>query len=524
MISHQTLLKELLKLPKFTAILASTLAALSAAICAIGLLGTAAWLISSSALQTPLAMLTLAITGVRAFGIGRAVFRYLERYLSHKLAFHSFTTLQLFLYDRAIAALPLREGLTAQGQWLQALSAKCSILRDFYLRGLLPPLINLLLLLAIITALYPLVGTIALLLLPLFLLHLLLPYWTAGLLTPVASTYRTLLSDSISGHDELCAAGSWASFLPHLDQQANALNLQQQQESAYDYRIDFLLQLLDAFVFLLLLASLAQAVLIDSSLSFLDLSVWLMILLAQLQELQLLAAAARTIQQSQQAAQAVLVQPSPLPAVKSTQHTDQSKSLLSVQQLFFGYQPELPILRGLSFGIAPGQHTAIVGDSGSGKTTLAGLLCGFWPMDSGSIHLTGQLSANLQTAFLFTGTIRDNFQRLIPAISDAAICHCLKVSQLAHWLAAQPAGLDTPLMANAQNLSGGQRNRLLTALALAKPGELLILDEPTAGLDKKTASALLTELLDELDRQQRTLLLITHDSPAAAKMKQVIHL
>jgi ABC-type transport system involved in cytochrome bd biosynthesis fused ATPase/permease subunit len=79
-------------------------------------------------------------------------------------------------------------------------------------------------------------------------------------------------------------------------------------------------------------------------------------------------------------------------------------------------------------------------------------------------------------------------------------------------------------MANAQNLSGGQRNRLLTALALAKPGELLILDEPTAGLDKKTASALLTELLDELDRQQRTLLLITHDSPAAAKMKQVIHL
>jgi len=52
----------------------------------------------------------------------------------------------------------------------------------------------------------------------------------------------------------------------------------------------------------------------------------------------------------------------------------------------------------------------------------------------------------------------------------------------------------------------------------------LILDEPTAGLDKKTASALLTELLDELDRQQRTLLLITHDSPAAAKMKQVIHL
>ena len=167
MISHQTLLKELLKLPKFTAILASTLAALSAAICAIGLLGTAAWLISSAALQTPLAMLTLAITGVRAFGIGRAVFRYLERYLSHKLAFHSFTTLQLFLYDRAIAALPLREGLTAQGQWLQALSAKCSILRDFYLRGLLPPLINLLLLLAIITALYPLVETIALLLLPL---------------------------------------------------------------------------------------------------------------------------------------------------------------------------------------------------------------------------------------------------------------------------------------------------------------------------------------------------------------------
>ena len=524
MISQQSFLQDLLKLPRFSILLSSALAALAAASCTIGLMGTAAWLISSAALQPPLATLTLAITAVRAFGIGRAVFRYLERYLSHKLAFHSFTKLQLFLYDRATAALPLREGLTAQGQWLQALTAGCSILRDFYLRGLLPPLVNLLLLIAIITGLYPLVGKLALLLLPLFLLHLLLPYWISVMPAPSAGTYRTILSDSVSGRDELDAAGSWAAFLPHLDQQANTLNLHQQQESARDYQTDFLLQLLDALVFLLLLAALAQCVLLDTSLHYIDLSVWLMLLLAQIQELQPLAAAARTIQQSQQAAQAILSQPSPQSLARSAAHADKSKQVLAVQQLFFGYQPAIPILHGLSFRMANGQHTAIVGDSGSGKTTLAGLICGFWPADSGSIYLTGQISANLQTSFLFTGTIRDNFQRLIPGISDAAILRCLRISQLDRWLTNQPAGLDTYLTANAQNLSGGQRNRLLTALALAKPGDLLILDEPTAVLDKKTASALLTELLIELDKQQRTLLLITHDSPAAAMMKQVIHL
>ncbi|MCR5439869.1 MAG: ATP-binding cassette domain-containing protein [Selenomonas sp.] len=524
MISHPSFLPKLVKLPRFTTLLSSTLAALAAAICAIGLMGTAAWLISSAALHPPLATLTLAITAVRTFGIGRAGFRYLERYLSHKLAFHSFTKLQLFLYDLAAAALPLREGLIAQGQWLQALTTGCGTLRDFYLRGLLPPIINLLLLIAISAGLYPLVGKLALLLLPLFLLHLLLPYWAAVLPTPTAGTYRTLLSDSVNGRDELAAAGSWAAFLPHLDQQAKSLNLQQQQESAKDYRTDFLLQLLDALVFLLLLAGLAQCVLHNASLSFIDLSLWLMILLAAMQELQPLAKAARTIQRSQQAAQVILTKPLPQTPAESTAPIDKSNSLLTIQQIDFGYQPAIPILQGLSFCIARGQHTAIVGDSGSGKTTLAGLICGFWPADSGSIHLTGQISANLQTSFLFTGTIRDNFQRLIPGISNAAILHCLKIAQLDRWLKAQPAGLDTCLIADAQNLSGGQRNRLLTALALAKPGELLILDEPTAGLDKKTASALLTELLIELDKQQRTLLLITHDSPAAARMNQVIHL
>lgn len=524
MIATQIFLKTLLKLPRPAVLLSSLLAALAAAGSAIGLMGAAAWLISSAALHPPLAALTLAITAVRAFGIGRAVFRYLERYLSHKLAFHSFTKLQLFLYDQAAAAIPLREGRTAQGHWLQALTSGCSTLRDFYVRGLLPPVINLLLLIAIITGLYPVAGKIALLLIPLFLLHLLLPYWTS--LEPIqsAGTYRTLLDDSINGRDELCAAGSWPAFLPQLDQQANTLKEQQQQESARNYRCDLLLQLLDALVFSLLLASLAQSVLIDSSLNFIDLSVWLMILLAELQELQPLTAAARSIYQSRQAAQSILVQPRPQSPTKNISHSDRSNSLLTVEQLTFGYHPNIPILHGLSFHIMRGQHTALVGDSGSGKTTLAGLICGFWPIDSGSIQLTGQISANLQNAFLFTGTIRDNFQRLIPGISDAAILHCLQISQLSGWLDEQPAGLDTSLAADAQNLSGGQRSRLLTALALAKPGELLILDEPTAGLDKKTASALLTGLLSELDEQQRTLLLITHDSPAAFQMKQVIHL
>ena len=522
---------------------AAAAASLTAAICALGLMGAAAWLITSAALQPPLAALALGITIVRTCGIGRAVFRYADRWFSHQLAFHSHTQLQLKLYDQAAATLPLRTGMASQGLWLHQLTSSCQTLREFYLRALLPPIASLLLSLLASFVLFGTIGTVSLLLPLLWLSHLLLPclletpHGAAG--GQAKAAYRSALLDAASGQAELLVAGSLPAVRSRLAALARQLRQEQQQGQHQTLYSDLLLQVLDALVLILLLASLTSAAL-SGILTFIELTVWLFLLLALQSEFQPLAAAARAFQESQQAAAPLFSVPvaATCPAPASAASSPLATApLLAVSHLTFGYHEQMPILHDISFTVTAGAHTAILGDSGSGKTTLGCLLTACWPVPAGTIRLQGQdstslspaqqreyFSAPLQGCDLPAGSIRSLFLRLIPGISDEAIWHSLQVAQLAAVIGKLPAGLDSPLTSSAGNLSGGERNRLLTALAIARPAPILLLDEPTAGLDEKTASALLTAVLDELDEKQRTLLIITHDPLAAARVQQVVRL
>ena len=155
--------------------LPALLAGVLAAAFGIALIAAAAWIIASAALQPPLSALALAITMVRACGIGRAVFRYLDRLLSHRLAFSCYEKLQLATYRRSAAAIPLREGNVREGEFLHDLLTGCEALRDFYLRAVPQPLIAGALMLAACAALLPLAPFGAALILVLYLLHLSLP-------------------------------------------------------------------------------------------------------------------------------------------------------------------------------------------------------------------------------------------------------------------------------------------------------------------------------------------------------------
>ena len=97
-------------------------------------------------------------------------------------------------------------------------------------------------------------------------------------------------------------------------------------------------------------------------------------------------------------------------------------------------------------------------------------------------------------------------------------------AQLSAVLAALPEGIDTPLGEDACNLSGGQRNRLLTALAIAGKEPLVLLDEPTCGLDAKTAAALIDALFQRVQQTGQTLLVITHERTLVPQFQQIIEL
>lgn len=506
----------------FSEFLPALLAGCIAALCGIGLMGTAAWLITKAALQPPLYALTLGITGVRACGIGRAVFRYLDRFLSHRMAFHFYAKLQAKLYRQTEAVLPMKEGPAKQGAFLELLTKGCATLRDFWLRAFLPPVITLLLTLLAVYALHAYVGTAAYLLLCLWLLHLCLPYLLlSDNKKEAAANYRSLLLDTQAGVDELICAQTQAKAQARLQSSAKIL---QHTDAKIELRQDIctaVLDILSACTLLFFFARLYQA-----PCSIIELGVWLLVLMALLNEFRPLVAAARHYREAQPVKRALLQPQLKTPKQQNKQQTNVASApyLLSVQNLSFSYHPHQPVFAPLSFQIKPGQHTAIIGESGAGKTTLGYLLTGLWAPDAGTIVKGGAIATALQGSFLFSASMRENFLRLHPGITEAAIQHSLMLAQLSDFVEQLPQGIDTPIGTDGAFLSGGQRTRLLTALTIASSAPLLLLDEPTAGLDQQTAKALIASLLTHVQKTKQTLLIITHDQSLQAKMQQQIFL
>ncbi len=182
-------------------------------------------------------------------------------------------------------------------------------------------------------------------------------------------------------------------------------------------------------------------------------------------------------------------------------------------------------MRGVSLRIAPGDHVALVGMSGAGKSTLLSLLLGFRRPDAGRVLINGVDLAEIdpedlrrriawigQAPVLFHGTLRDNIRLGRPEADDAAVERAAAEARVTEFAAALPQGLDTPVGERGVGLSGGQAQRVALARAFLKDAPLVLLDEPTAALDRDTEA----EILESIRRlaRGRTVVVATH-SPAA---------
>ena len=505
----------------------------------IGLLGASAWLIASAALMPPLYTLSLGITAVRAFGIGRAAFRYAERYLSHSLAFSGLTHIRLHLYDRAAALLPMRTGLMRQGEFLHDLLVGADALRDFFIRAILPPLAVGILTGIATVLLYVQIGYAAILLPLLFFIRLIIA-WHVKTENEEArraedGAYRSALLDASAGADELACAGA-APAREHLFLPARDLVKKDEYAHLRETQTDALQSVFDAAVFILLLAALIPSI-PAGTLTGIGLAVWFLVLQSLLAEYRTLPDAVRQAQQSAAAALHLLApveyEPSAAQAAQDdnmmkneTEEPSAAHALLTVRSLCFSYTPAQHLLKDLSFSVARGAHTAIYGTSGAGKTTLAQLLLGVWKPDSGQIMRDPgvEIAGLPQGSVLFSQSIRENFRRFRPCADEAAIFHALEIAQLLPVVETMACGIDTPIGEDGTFLSGGQRTRLLTALASAGEECLVLLDEPTLGLDAKTASRLTASLFRYAKECHKTLLVITHDESLRDSFKQTIHL
>jgi ABC-type multidrug transport system fused ATPase/permease subunit len=187
----------------------------------------------------------------------------------------------------------------------------------------------------------------------------------------------------------------------------------------------------------------------------------------------------------------------------------------------FGYDPHQPVVKDVCFTIPAGQTWAIVGPTGAGKTSLVNLLMRLMDPQKGRVFIDGvdlrdygedqiaRLVALVpQEVFLFSGTVRENISMGRPQVTQKSMDRALEATGADQWLAGLPLGLDTPLGEGARKLSGGQRQLLALARALAGGPGVLVLDEATSSVDPESERLIQLALPKVL--KQRTSLLVAH--------------
>jgi ABC-type multidrug transport system fused ATPase/permease subunit len=209
---------------------------------------------------------------------------------------------------------------------------------------------------------------------------------------------------------------------------------------------------------------------------------------------------------------------------------------IEMHQARLRYGDELPwALDGVSLTLSPGSTTALVGPSGAGKSSVVNALLRFWPLAEGSAtaqgvaleHMTQRDARSLfapvdQDARLFAGTIRENVVFGRPDASAQDLERAVRAAQLDEWVSDLPAGLDTPIGERGALLSGGQRQRVALARALLAQRPVLLLDEPTAGLDEAMADRLLDDVLGASGR--RAVLVISHRQSEIDRFDRVVEI
>ena len=233
----------------------------------------------------------------------------------------------------------------------------------------------------------------------------------------------------------------------------------------------------------------------------------------------------------------LLQQPLPKAAVPTAESTPGAALGLALQgvQQSYDVSGSPKRLKGVTFTAEPGKITALVGSSGAGKSTIVHVLLRFWPILRGRMSLDGQCLGSLseaqvrklvawvpQDACLLNTTLRQNIALGSPQATDSEVTAAVEAAGLGAWLAAQPNGLDTPVVGGGASISGGERQRLAIARALLRKPRLLILDEATSALDSETQQTVMASVREAVQRTGAVCLLIAHRLQMAQEADKVL--
>lgn len=506
----------------------------------VGLLTVSAWLLASAALQPGLTYLSLAIVGVRFFGVSRAVCRYFERYTSHRMAFQGLYGLRVWFYAHLEPLAPAILKRFGAGDMLGRIMGDIEVLQFFYLRTIIPPVAAIALTVLVAYGVSTIDSTLVMpIVLAALLLGLILPFvvyihnkQSLTEIGPQQGEYKSLLSDTMDSLEDVISYGN---------------------EDLVYHRIQHMMHIVDTnkgviergmnlgntlFLGGVQITVVIVAILAANALT----GAWASVMVAVaaigtqawFEALQPMIAAVHHGAESKVATSRLMAlanEPMPVVDPKEPKPFNANPDI-TFTDVSFGYNKDRCIYEHLRLDIKQGQSVAIVGASGSGKTTLFNMLERLYNY-GGSIHVgdvelkdisidtwRNALGTITQDTYIFHASFEDNIRLARPDASEADLEYAIDRASLRTVVERLPDGIHTIVGSGGHGLSGGERQRVALARLFLRKPQVVLLDEPLEGLDQVTRKALHRDLMEYV--QDKTCLYITHQLEGLEHMDRIL--
>ncbi|MBP1049148.1 MULTISPECIES: thiol reductant ABC exporter subunit CydC [Rhodococcus] len=512
---------------------------------ALALAALSAWLITRAWEMPPVLDLSVAVVAVRALGISRGVFRYLERLTTHDVALRGTTAARSRIYQQLAAGDPAAAAGLRRGDLLSRTGADVDALGDVVVKALIPIAVSIVLAFAA-------VGILLFISVPAALI-LAVALAVSGIAAPWLSARAARLAEADSSAAAARFSESAVTALDHSAELRVSGRLDQAVSEAVSAENDVVdatdrAAVPSAFAAattpLAIGVSVLGALLIGITLygttemSPMSMGILVLLPLSAFEGTAILPSAAVALTKARLASARIMA----VLDRADAEHVEGNRAwpedgVLSVHALRAGW-PGGKVTEPLSVDLPRGARVAVVGESGSGKTTALMTMAGLLPPVAGTVRVDSVDVSDIdpaelrrhvgyfaEDAHLFETSVLENLRVARGDLTAEDAEKALAAVGLGDWLSELPDGLDTYLVGGMRAVSGGERRRLLLARAIVSPAEVLLLDEPTEHMDAEAGDQLLRELLSRdatLVDSSRTVVVVTHQLPDGTPADQVI--